>query len=121
MKTFYKTKKDNLVVVIDDKEAIFFDWYSILTVSDDVDFVKSNMWELTGIDLKDAEKLFNKVKDLQLIEEAEWMKFFLNKKTYKISTIMPLNLCLHNTLITRRGPDFNSKFCFTSMTLFNIY
>lgn len=84
MQTFYKTKNENLVTIVDDKEAVFFNNECLLTQTDDIEFVKSNMPQLIDDDEVKAQEVYDKVKDFNLVQEEEWLQFFINKKDFKI-------------------------------------
>ena len=88
MKQFYKTKNNTTVVVIDKKEAYYFNEHWVLANNTDIDFVVKNMAELSSKEVKTAEATFDKIKDFNIIENTEWIDFFINKKTYKIYAIL---------------------------------
>lgn len=84
MQTFYITKNGNFVTILDDKKAIFFNDNCLLTEADDIEFVKSNMQQLVGEQEEKAKENYELVKDYNLIQEEEWLEFFINKKDFKI-------------------------------------
>ena len=87
METFYRTKNNSLVKVVDEALAIYYDNFSILTTSKDVDFIVKNMELLSPEDIVVASAIFESIKDFVIVEEIDWVRFIFNKATYKTSAI----------------------------------
>lgn len=91
MKNYYITDKWNYAVIEDDKMITYLDTNSQLTQSNDekeIKWAKENLWAVPIEVEKVIDELYNKVKDITLVEEVEGMKFYLNKKDYKFYALV---------------------------------
>lgn len=84
MELFKNITDESAFILIDGAKSVLFNSHWIIRVGSDVDFVKANMKPLELSESEKAMKMFNDVSHFYLIEEIQWVAFYMNKKDYRV-------------------------------------